>query len=82
MSPTSITAEAADHVAETYVIGSDGKVSTRFNKTTATISDVTTGDPMRVVGTGTTTPTANRVVNAKKRVALNGRMVRRSADEP
>ena len=66
VSPTSITVEAADHVTETYIIGSDVKVSTRSNKTTATISDVTTGDPVWVVGTGTTTRTATRVVDAKK----------------
>lgn len=66
VSPTSITVEAADQVTETYVVGSDVKVSTRSNKTTATISDVKTGDPVLVVGTGTTTLTATRVVDAKK----------------
>lgn len=66
VSPTPITVEAADHVTETNVTGSDVKVSTQSNKATATIPGGTTGDPVRLVGKGTTSRTAGRVVGAKK----------------
>ena len=66
VSPTSITVRAADGVTETYVLNSGTKVHTRANKAAASISVVKTGDPVWVAGTGTTTLTASRDVDAKK----------------
>jgi hypothetical protein len=66
VSPTSITVRAADSTVETYRVGSGTKVHTRTLKAAAKISDVRTGDPVFVAGTGTTTLTALRVVDAKK----------------
>jgi len=71
VSATSITVQAADDVTETYVINARTKVYTRAlttaaSKTPASISDVKTGDPVRVGGTGKTTLTALRVVDTKK----------------
>jgi hypothetical protein len=66
VSPSSISIRAADDVTETYVVNSGTKVHTRANKAAASISDVKTGDPVWVAGTGTTTLTASRVVDARK----------------
>jgi hypothetical protein len=66
VSPTSITVRAADNLTETFVVSSSTKVHTRAIKTGALISDVKAGDPVFVGGTGTTTLTAVRVVDAKK----------------
>ncbi|MHB8300255.1 MAG: hypothetical protein ACYDDW_17235 [Dermatophilaceae bacterium] len=66
VSATSITVQAADNVTETYVLNSGTTVRTRASKTAASITDVKTGDPVWVAGTGTTTLTASRVVDAKK----------------
>jgi len=66
VSPTSITVRAADGVSETYVLNSGTKVYTRANKAAASISEVKTGDPVWVAGTGTTKLTASRVVDVKK----------------
>lgn len=71
VSATSITVQAVDNVTETYVVNARTKVYTRAlttaaSKTAASISDVKTGDPVRVGGTGTTTLTALRVVDIKK----------------
>jgi len=66
VSPTSITVTAADGVSETYVLNSGTKVHTRANKAAGSISEVKTGDPVWVAGTGTTKLTANRVVDVKK----------------
>jgi len=66
VSPTSITVRAADGVTETYVLNSGTKVHTRANKAATSISEVKSGDPVWVAGTGTSTLTASRVVDAKK----------------
>lgn len=66
VSPTSITVRAADNVTQTYVLNTGTKVHTRGEKGAASISDVKTGDPVFVGGTGTTTLTAVRVIDAKK----------------
>jgi len=66
MSNTSITVKAADNVSETYVLNARTKVHTRAEKTAASISDVKSGDPVWVAGTGTTTLTASRVVDTRK----------------
>src|SRR5450631_3285154 len=66
VSPTSITVRAADNLTETFVVSSATKVHTRALKTGASISDVKAGDPVFVGGTGTTTLTAVRVIDAKK----------------
>jgi len=66
VSPTSITVSAADGVSETYVLNSGTKVRTRATKAAGSISEVKTGDPVWVAGTGTTKLTANRVVDVKK----------------
>lgn len=66
VSPTSITVRAADGVTETYVLNSGTKVHIRANKAATSISEVKSGDPVWVAGTGTSTLTASRVVDAKK----------------
>lgn len=66
VSPTSITVRAADNLTETFVVGAATRVHTRVLKAGASISDVKVGDPVFVGGTGTTTLTAVRVVDAKK----------------
>ena len=66
VSATSITVMAADNVTQTYVLNSGTKVHTRAKKAPASISDLNSGDPVRVAGTGTTTLTASRVVDTKK----------------
>jgi hypothetical protein len=66
MSNTSITVKAADNVSETYVLNARTKVHTRAEKNAASISDVKSGDPVWVAGTGTTTLTASRVVDTRK----------------
>jgi hypothetical protein len=66
VSDTSITVRAADNVSETYVLNARTKVHTRAEKSAASISDVKSGDPVWVAGTGTTTLTAARVVDTRK----------------
>lgn len=66
VSPTSITVRAADDVSETYVLNSGTKVLARANKAKASIRDLKTGDRVFVAGTGTTTLTAVRVIDATK----------------
>jgi len=66
VSATSITVRAADSVTETYVLSSATKVHSRAKKAATSISDIKAGDPVLVVGTGTTTLTATRVVDAEK----------------
>jgi uncharacterized NAD(P)/FAD-binding protein YdhS len=66
VSATSLTVQAADAVTQTYVVTMGTKVHTRALKSAASISDVKPGDPVFVGGTGTTTLTAVRVVDAKK----------------
>lgn len=65
VSATSITVKAADSVTETYVLNASTKVHSRATKAAASISDIKTGDRVLVAGTGTTTLTAVRVVEAK-----------------
>jgi hypothetical protein len=66
VSATSITVKAADSVTETYVLNSATKVHSRAKKAATSISDIKTGDPVLVVGTGTSALTASRVVDAEK----------------
>jgi hypothetical protein len=66
VSPTSITVQSADNLTQTYVITLHTKVHTRTFKGAASISDVKTGDPVFVGGTGTNTLTALRVVDTRK----------------
>jgi hypothetical protein len=66
VSATSITVQAADNVTETYGVTLATKVRTRTLKTTASIADVRTGDPVFVGGTGIDTLTAIRVIDVKK----------------
>jgi hypothetical protein len=66
LSATSITVRAADRVTETYVLTSATKVRSRAKKAATSITDIKTGDPVLVMGTGTTTLTASRVVDAEK----------------
>jgi len=66
VSSTSITVRAADSMTETYDLNASTKVHSRATKAAASISDITTGDRVLVAGTGTTTLTAVRVVEAKK----------------
>lgn len=66
VSATSITVKAADSVTETYVLNASTKVHSRATKAAASISDIKTGDRVLVAGTGTTTLTAVRVVEAKQ----------------
>ena len=75
VSPTSITVRSADQVTQTYLVNPGTKVFARAlrtapeaaaHRTTASISDVRTGDPVFVGGTGTTTLTAIRVVDIKR----------------
>lgn len=65
VSPTSITVKAADNVTEIFVLTPETKVHSRLTKAAASISDVKSGDAVLVVGTGTTTLTATRVVETK-----------------
>jgi uncharacterized NAD(P)/FAD-binding protein YdhS len=53
-------------VTETYVLTSATKVHSRARKAATSISDIKAGDPVLVAGTGTTTLTATRVVDAAK----------------
>jgi uncharacterized NAD(P)/FAD-binding protein YdhS len=66
VSATSITVKAADSVTVTYVLNASTKVHSRATKAAASISDLKTGDRVLVAGTGTTTLTAVRVVEAKQ----------------
>jgi len=66
VSPTSITVRAADDVSETYVLNSATVVRARANKVKASVRDLKTGDRVFVLGTGTTTLTAVRVIDATK----------------
>jgi len=66
VSATSVTIVAADKVTETFVLDSGTRVRSRTTKAAVPISDVQAGDRVLVVGTGTTTLTASRVVELKK----------------
>lgn len=66
VSATSVSILAADKATETFVLDSRTKVRSRTTKSAVPISDVKVGDPVLVVGTGTTTLTASRVVELKK----------------
>jgi hypothetical protein len=66
VSATSITVRAADNVSQTYNLNSATKVRTRATKAASSIAEVKSGDPVWVVGTGTITLTASRVVDTKK----------------
>jgi uncharacterized NAD(P)/FAD-binding protein YdhS len=66
VSASSITVKAADNVSQTYAITSDTKVHLRGDKGKAgTIGEVKTGDRVIVLGTGTTSLTANQVLAGK-----------------
>jgi hypothetical protein len=66
VSATSITVKAADNVSQTYTLTSSTKVHSRANKKSAAIADVKPGDPVLVVGTGTSSLTASQVLDARK----------------
>jgi hypothetical protein len=66
VSATSVTIVAADKVTETFVFDSGTMVRSRTTKSAVPISDVKVGDRVLVVGTGTTTLTASRVVELRK----------------
>jgi hypothetical protein len=66
VSTSSITVKAADNVSQTYIINSGTKVHTRGKHTGASASDLHTGDPTLVVGTGASTLTATQILDAKK----------------
>lgn len=65
VSATSITVKASDGVTETYTVGSATKLHAKGDSKTGpgTIAQVKTGDRAVVVGTGTSTLTATRVVD-------------------
>jgi hypothetical protein len=66
VSASSITVKAADNVSQTYAITSDTKVHLRGDKGKAgTIGEVKTGDRVIVLGTGTSSLTANQVLAGK-----------------
>jgi hypothetical protein len=73
VSATSITVKAADGVSQTYAVTGTTKVHLRkgqpangnaANGNAGTISDVHTGDKVAVTGTGTTSLTAQHIVDA------------------
>lgn len=63
VSPSAITVVAADKVSQTYVITADTKVRMRATRARASISAVHKGDDVFVLGTGTSTFTAKRVID-------------------
>ena len=63
VSTNSISVVAADKVSQTYTISSATKVRLRATKSLGSISSVHEGDEVYVLGTGTTTLTANRVID-------------------
>jgi hypothetical protein len=68
VSATSITVQAADKTSETFVVTKDTKVRVRSNGSgsASTIDQVASGDSVLVVGTGTSTKTAKRVLDVKQ----------------
>lgn len=68
VSSTSITVQAADKTAETFVVNGDTKVRVRANGhgSASSIGKVAKGDQVFVAGTGTSTLTAKHVVDVKK----------------
>ncbi|HEX2903691.1 MAG TPA: DUF5666 domain-containing protein [Jatrophihabitans sp.] len=68
VSANSITVKALDNVSQTYAVTSSTKVHSRAaaKGATVTISSVKTGDKVLVAGTGTSSLTATRVLDATK----------------
>lgn len=67
-SATSITIQAEDKTSQTFTVNADTKVRIRTNGKGAkgAITQVHNGDKALVIGTGTTTLTANGIVDAGK----------------
>jgi hypothetical protein len=67
VSSDSITVSAADKTSETFVVTHDTKVRIRSNGkgSASSIDKIADGDHVLVVGTGTSTRTAKRVVDVK-----------------
>lgn len=68
VSPSSITVRAADGTQQTYAVTSQTKVRERANGkgTASSIGAVTVGDQAIVLGTGSSTLSANRVLDIKR----------------
>jgi hypothetical protein len=68
VSATSITVKAPDNVSETFAVGSGTTVRQRQagKSSDSTIAAVHTGDDVVVLGTGSGTFTATRIVDVKK----------------
>lgn len=68
VSPTSITVQAADKTSMTFVVDHDTKVRVRQDGhgAASSIAHVAKGDQAMVAGTGTSTFTAERIVDVKK----------------
>jgi len=69
VSASSITVKAADNVSQTYAVTSSTKVRVRADGKgkAGSISEVKTGDTVLVAGTGTSSLTATRVLDATKK---------------
>lgn len=69
VSPDSITVKAADGVSQTYTVTGSTKVHHRGDAkgSTASISEVKSGDRVLVAGTGTSTLTATQVLDVTKK---------------
>jgi len=63
VSANSITVLAADKVSQTYTISSDTKVRMRATRSLGSIGSVKKGDEVFVLGTGTSTFAAKRVLD-------------------
>jgi hypothetical protein len=66
--PTSITVQAADHTTETYGVTGTTKIHSRADVkgVAGSMGEVHKGDTVRVIGTGSTTLTATRIVDVTK----------------
>ena len=72
VSAGSISVQAGDKTTETYTVGKDTKVRARTagakgKATTSSIAKVVKGDRVAVIGTGTSTKTATRVLDLGKK---------------
>jgi hypothetical protein len=63
VSSTSITVKAADNVIETYAVNAATKVRIKGKDKPGAIGTVKVNDRVLTVGTGTTTPTATRILD-------------------
>lgn len=69
VSATSITVKAVDNVSETFALNSGTKVHTRADGKgkAGTVSELKGGDKVLVLGTGTSSLTATRVLDVSKK---------------